>query len=272
MRIRWAALSTALVLGAAAVASCERAVVFDLGPAGYSASVELFAEGAREVSVDPRARAAAVPYVLPGPADAWAGAVPHALRFRLGPPPRGGWALDLDAVETHDHAPPRLAVQVDETVVTRIQTRAGTGLPPPHENRGVRAHYRVRIPASARAGVTDLLVVNEAGSWVMWERLRLVEARRSITWTRWGLPGPPPPLSGALLAGGLAALVVGAVRRTPPRPRTAALAGLLILLLGASYAGQGRAALAPLGLWLLAAGVLLVVPPLARWAGARAMR
>jgi hypothetical protein len=156
-------------LAAVATAGFDRDVLFDVRPAPYTESIRLFTEGARDLDVDPGEPDGALPYVLPGPADAWAGGTAHTLRFRLGALPRPA-LLRLHAVETHDAAPPRLTVRLDGTAVRTVVTRPGTGTPPPHKARGSRSRYTVRIPGGA-AGPSLLTISNEHGSWIAWERI-----------------------------------------------------------------------------------------------------
>src|SRR5207249_4141534 len=100
-------------------------------------------------------------------------------------------------------------VSANNRAVGGVQTRRGTGSPPPHDTRGVRSHYRVTIPRAALGAGGDLLlsITNGTGSWVMWERIRLVEPN-FFAWANLGLPGRPPALSGLLLAGSLGGLLL----------------------------------------------------------------
>lgn len=262
----WVGLSVLLAVIAVAAAGVDRKVIFDLAPAGYQRSVELFASWVRDIEIEPGVPGAELPHILPGPLDRWAGGLPHALRFRLRARPAGGLVLHLHAVETHEAAPPRLAVEVNGVALASVQMQPGTGLPPPHEARGVRSHYSVRIPdrALAGAGEVSLGLSNGAGSWVMWERIRLVEAKRTFAWTALRRAGPPPRLSGAFLAASLGSALLAslhAARAPRVRWRIGGPAVALVLL-GLAYvvpAEVPRLASLPRWVWLaLPAGCLAV--------------
>ena len=122
----------------AVAAGFEPTVLFDLEHSGYRESVEIFAAGTRDLDLDPSRDDVRIPYILPGPVDPWAGSTSHALRFRLSRPPRRTLTLQLYAVETHDASPPVLSISLGDRELARLKTRPGTGLPPPHEQRGVR--------------------------------------------------------------------------------------------------------------------------------------
>jgi hypothetical protein len=207
----WRIAGLVLAIGAVVTAAYDRRVLFDLPASGYRASVERFAAGPPDVTVDAGSAGATVPYILPGPSDGWAGSAPHALRLTLARPPTRRLRLELRTVEIHDVAPPRLAVRADG-VARVVQTEPGTGLPPPHGERGTRRRYDVRIAPRAGPGPWSLSVTNEAGSWVMWERLRLVEEARRLDIAHLARREPLPPASLGALVAGLAVLLPGAVR------------------------------------------------------------
>ncbi len=243
---------------AAVAAGFEATGVFDLEPSGYRGSVETFTAGPRDIEVDVRSAGARIPYILPGPADAWAGSTRHALHFRLPSWPARPVTLHLDAAETHDVEPPVLSVSLGDRTVRDVRTRRGTGLPPPHGDRGTRSRYEVRIPPppAVLPGPAVLSVTNVAGSWIMWERVRLVEAP-AFALAHLGRAGGLPAPSAALLAVSLA-LVVLARRPTSRFIPTAATAALFVLLLAWSEVRPaGLPAPVPRYLWLTLAGLLV---------------
>ncbi len=285
----WACLALAGALAAMVASLVDRRVLFELRPARYAVWVEHFASGVRAVDVrtQPEAADTDLPYILPGPADSWAGGVPHTLRFRLPARPDGRLALDLWAVETHDELPPVLTIALDQVVVAVIHTRRGTGRPPPHRERGVRSHYRVTLPAAASRAAAEptLTITTTSGSWIMWERIRLTEGRPTPALGHLARAGPPPLLPALLLGASLAALVGGAVvGARHPQPADAipaqsgavvgVPAGLLLVLLGWATTAPDAAGVItrePRWVWIASPWLLVVLPPaLARLSAWRA--
>ncbi len=123
----------------------------------------------------------------PGPADSWAGGGAHAfkIRFELPQAPAGHYRLILDFVDTHAGLPPRLAIAINGTSLK-------FNLPPGHgdetlSNFKVGKHYTLEevFPASLlQAGTNQITVVNEEGSWAIYDALRLES----------GAPAPAEPL------------------------------------------------------------------------------
>jgi hypothetical protein len=244
----------------------------DLPAGSYQGAVELFATGTREVTVDASGSGAEIPYILPGPADRWAGSMEHTLRVHLPHPPGGRLVLRLRAAETHDVAPPKLVVRA-RNVVKTIQTRAGTGLPPPHEVRGVRSHYDVALPpAPPGPGPLILSITNVSGSWIMWERIQLVQLGPilAVEHLARGLLSAKP--AAAVLAGSLGALALLELRTGPRDSRRGrrgrlAACGLGLVLLGALFVrGGGLPSLGatPRWAWFELPWVLLMLRGLGR--------
>jgi hypothetical protein len=213
-------------------AGFDRARLLDLTPHGYDASVQLFMHGTRDVDVYPHQPDAFIPYILPGPLDAWAGNTAHTLRLRLGALPRPAM-LRLHAIETHDARPPHLTLRLNQTLIGTVDTRPGTGKPPPHQTHGVRSQYAIGVPASA-TGPSVLAITNDGGSWVMWERIELRETRSSFAWDHFGITGRPPlsvlGFLTASLGAALLARVVAGIRGRGAKVRLAAAAGVLALV------------------------------------------
>jgi hypothetical protein len=265
--LAWRRLGLVLALLAAVAAGHERAVLFDLGPEEYGRSVRAFSAGQGDVGVAARRPGARIPYVLPGPDDPWAGGVPHELRLVFARQPGRALRLYLEAVETHHAAPPLLVVTLDGRTLTTVRTRHGTGLPPPHAGRGTRSTYVVPIPADAVAGAADTLlsVRNEAGSWVMWRGIRLVEAHPSLALAHLGLTGRLPPLAAVLLLASAGSLAVAALPRALAAGRVPSLVhvggpvlGLVALALAAAAVFPDAV---PRWAWLLLPWLLVALPP-----------
>ena len=200
--------AVALAVVAGLLASRDRVVRVELAPAPYAASVERFTASQRDVLVDAAHPDASVPYVLPGPADRWAGSVPHALRVRLPLARPGGIRLDLHVLEAHEAAPPRLAIDAGGATV-HLVIRPGTGLPPPHVSRGIRQKHTVVLPDAG--GLPPVVtIVNEAGSWLAWERITVRDAGPTVAWANLARPGRLPPGSAALLLAALALTLAAA--------------------------------------------------------------
>lgn len=223
---------------AVAVSGVDRRVVFDLRPAGYDQSVKAFASGTRDVEVDPRSPNATTPFILPGPADQWAGGTAHTLRLRLPELPAGDLLLVLDAAATHDAVPPLLSLAVDHELVGIIRTSKGTGMPPREGAPTARSQYRVKIPRAhlALLGDSVLSVSNDAGSWIMFDRLRLVETDRRFAWSHLASRTPLPSPGAALLALSLGIVLSSILALSRGRRRSALLAvGAATLLLVAVH-------------------------------------
>jgi hypothetical protein len=200
--------------------------------------------------------------------DAWAGERPHALRLRIGPRPPRPLLLDLEAAETHDAHPPTLTVGVNQDVVTRVATLRGTGRPDAYRRPGVRSQYRTEIPEAALRNGRDLRirVANESGSWIMWKRIRLIEAGKRLAWTHLTYRVPPRGVAAALAAGSLVVLLIPGPDATRPgrrlrgfaRPAASALA---LILLGSAATGRGSVlASMPRWAWLAPPWLLLLAP------------
>jgi len=276
----WMGLTVGFALTAAVVGALARTVIFSLTPEGQGKLAKRFAAGAREVEVDPWKPWARIPRLLPGPADVWAGGTAHALRFPLGSRPVRRLVLYLSVGATPDEAPPRLRVVVNETAVTAVDVRPGTGVPSRHAEGDVHLRYKIRIPAAALGDGTDirLSIVNESGSSVTWERIRLIEAKPTLTWAHLGRRGQLPPETAAFLAASLGTLLLWSVAsaageslaRRVLRATGPALA--LMFLIVAFVLPRDSALVAPIPrwLWLALPWVLLIFRPRSLRRGVRA--
>jgi spermidine synthase len=242
---RWRFAGVAALLLGVVAAGFSPPAVFELTGRDYQRWVERFSAGQDEVAVDVESRGDRIPYILPGPADGWAGGRHHRLRIQFAAPARDS-LLVLAVPDAHEKSPPRLVVSANGHEVARVRIRPGKGLPPPHEGAGPTREYAVKIPAAVLdpSGRQSLTVTNLEGSWATFSALSLHTTRPAFALGNYLDLSPPPRFSLPLLAVGLIALLVADGR--PIRHRKAALVfvvagiGLLAFLESASRpAGSG---------------------------------
>ncbi|MDE3066215.1 MAG: hypothetical protein KGJ60_01550 [Verrucomicrobiota bacterium] len=128
------------------------------------------------------------PYVLPGPADAWAGNKPHTftIHFRIPQPAPGYYQLALDFVSTHPAAPPRLAIAINGEKIERQLPRGSTDDALTHPKVGKHCSLRQIIPSALlRAGDNTIALSDNNGSWALFDDVRLES----------GVPPPSETLS-----------------------------------------------------------------------------
>ena len=116
------------------------------------------------------------PWIQPGPADAWAGSRPHVFKitFDLPEVAAGYYRLVLDFVDTHATEVPGFTLGINGTVVK-------FRLPPGHgdeslSNPKVGKNYSLQqvFPATLlHAGKNTITLVNDQGSWVLYDDVRL---------------------------------------------------------------------------------------------------
>lgn len=143
-----------------------------------------------------------LPFILPGPTDAWAGGTAHplVLRFRLAEPPDEDGCLLVDLVAAHGQSPPTLRVAINDQAVERT-LRPGPGdrvLADPAAGR--RQVVAVTFPASCfRAGNNTITLTAVRGSWILFDaiELGLVGGRRAPALTNLRLVPRPVRLRGA---------------------------------------------------------------------------
>ena len=144
---------------------------FALGPGGYGRYDDdgLFVVGQSDPVYD-------WPYVHPGPDDAWAGGREHvfAVHFGLKHPPVDPVRLVIDLADTHSFNPPHLTARVNGKPLLQHETPSGgsdasiRGEPA----KGKPHQLSVEIAAEMlRAGDNQIEIVNEAGSWVLYDAL-----------------------------------------------------------------------------------------------------
>ncbi len=209
----WTAAAVVCALIAVVVAGVARHVVFDLVAEDHARSVARFASGAGEIDVDPRTPWAQLPWILPGPNDAWAGGTVHALTLPLGRRPLRALVLYVNVDDPRTLQPPaslvrreaavppapstapaRLEVAVNGAPVATLDPRAATGRPAAGPDPNTRRRHRVEIPARALGDGASVRIslTNRAGPGIALERLRLVEATPTFGWGHWRRRGRVP--------------------------------------------------------------------------------
>lgn len=182
------------------------AAEFALAPGGYARYTD------DSVFVAGRSLAGDWPYALPGPDDAWAGARVHEDEIDFGVAEVAASAharLVLDLVGTQAQRPPRLEILLNGKPIATRALPGGTGDDPieGHPERGRPVHAEFEFPTSSlQKGTNRLTIRNAAGSWAVFDALR-IEAD--------GVTGAPV-LPGIRLE---ALPSVQAVLRTPAGPR-----------------------------------------------------
>jgi alpha-mannosidase len=174
----WALRLLFAVLAVATVRAAEPTVVWQIGTVdGRPAE---FALGQREeFAAFPKAFPEGVaflvgssepsrhfPYIHPGPMDAWAGSRAHsfAISFELPSQPSGTYLLLVALCRSHYAYPPTLAVEVNGEKVGEVVT----------EKDGHRQEAYLVLPtARLRPARNELRIVNPAGSWAVYDALRL---------------------------------------------------------------------------------------------------
>ncbi len=117
------------------------------------------------------------PYVHPGPSDDWAGGVANAftILFGLKQPPSGECVLGVALVDTQEKNPPKLKVDVNGRVFEKdLPPGAGDDSVRGQPAKGKPQRFEVAFPAGLlKAGDNAIRIVNEEGSWVLYDALSL---------------------------------------------------------------------------------------------------
>jgi hypothetical protein len=131
----------------------------------YSAFPKQFPDGVAFV-IGSSDTARHFPYIHPGPMDAWAGSRSHAytITFDLRGEPTGTYLLLVALCRSHYAYPPTLAIEVGGEKCGEVVT----------EKDGHRQQAYVMLPAARlRPGKNELRIVNPAGSWAVYDSIRL---------------------------------------------------------------------------------------------------
>lgn len=118
------------------------------------------------------------PYVQPGPADAWAGGVPHTFSvvFGLAVPGReGACRVRLGLLDAHAGAPPRLVVAVNGRPFERnVAAGAGDASVRGQPETGKRQTVEIEFPAELLvAGDNHLQITTVGGAWMLYDGVSL---------------------------------------------------------------------------------------------------
>jgi alpha-mannosidase len=118
------------------------------------------------------------PYVQPGPADSWAGTRRHTFTIRFGlknAPPSGSCRLNLDLLDSHSLAPPRLRIEINGHPFERaLGPGGGDASIDGRPEQGKPAKVAVKFPAELlRSGDNEIRITTLEGSWMLYDGVRL---------------------------------------------------------------------------------------------------
>ena len=119
------------------------------------------------------------PFIQPGPNDDWAGLKAHPFRiiFNVKKTPRTGYRLFVNLVDTHPAGPPTLSVKINGHECPAVALPAGKGdasLTNPKDGRPVKKAF-VFPPAWMKRGSNELVLTTTAGSWMLYDSVKLEE-------------------------------------------------------------------------------------------------
>jgi alpha-mannosidase len=108
------------------------------------------------------------PFVLPGPADVWAGSKSHTLKVRFdlpaAPAADAAYLFTLRLCLTHYEMPPVLEISAGGAARIKVET--------PKDVRGFVKAWKLP-PATLRAGANEISIRNLGGSWAELDSLKL---------------------------------------------------------------------------------------------------
>ena len=116
------------------------------------------------------------PFIHPGPTDAWAGSRSHAFKIRFALPDvlPGHYRLVVDFVSTHGASPPRLAIDINGTQLSRTLPPGSGDAALTNPKTGKNYSLQQLLPSSLlHAGTNSITLINTAGSWALYDDLRL---------------------------------------------------------------------------------------------------
>ena len=120
-----------------------------------------------------------LPYVLPGPADQWAGSKRHSVVIVFGLKPikvNGELVLDIKFADAQDSIPPKITTYCNHHLISVFQSPAGGGDDSIHGvfTHAVSSEMKVQIPSNdVLPGNNVIRIVNGEGSWILFKSLRL---------------------------------------------------------------------------------------------------
>jgi alpha-mannosidase len=117
------------------------------------------------------------PYILPGPADAWAGHRSHTFTIHFQAPAAASnicCRLSVDFVSTHDSAPPLLAIGINGEKIGRLLPKGSTEEALSNPRAGKNCSIQQLIPAALfHAGDNTITLSSDSGSWALFDDVRL---------------------------------------------------------------------------------------------------
>jgi alpha-mannosidase len=118
------------------------------------------------------------PYVHPGPADAWAGAKPHTFIVLFGlkaVPAAGTCRLQVNLIDQHGTAPPKLRVEVNGKGFERsLPPGAGDASIHGEPSKGRPSEFAVPFSANVlKTGDNEVRITTLSGSWMLYDSIAL---------------------------------------------------------------------------------------------------
>lgn len=238
LRPYWLAATAVSVLLGLVASGFAPPVVLDLIGRGRERWTERFGTGQDEAVIWVADADGALPYILPGPADQWAGGKPHRVEVHF-TAPRRPLFVAIRIADAHELSPLLvLSVNGQEAGLIRVkrQLRADGG----DQERAHPSSHRMAIPAAfmSAGGNQTLTIENRQGAWVLLAELQVLDATSTFSPAHYLAPGPPP--RPALLALGIGLLAFWVADRRPAREK-----GLSLLLLAGGLGMLALLALAP---------------------------
>lgn len=187
--LRQLIMSAACILGTGLLAGAQNHVVWQIGEKddsfrefavaekGYNGISKVFPEGMAVYSVG-QSDLSAVPFVIPGPDDDWAGRRRGTLLVRFNVADQtlpSKLTLIMDMVAVHASHPPRLQVEINDF---SSEIRLPAGNDNDFLNKRIFTQKSVTVTldipsASLRQGDNVLRITNVAGSWTVLDDIRL---------------------------------------------------------------------------------------------------
>ncbi|WP_051703920.1 glycoside hydrolase domain-containing protein [Glycomyces sp. NRRL B-16210] len=159
------------------------AAEFALAPRSYGDYPDRFSEGV-DFTVGEDDPAADWSYIHPGPNDSWASGASSdfTLRFTLDEVPAEGLTLTAWLLDTHQSAPPSIAIALNGHDPTTVETARGGGDGYRWESGssaadGIRpSQFEVVLPADQlTAGENTVTLANTGGSWLVYDAIGIRE-------------------------------------------------------------------------------------------------
>jgi hypothetical protein len=118
------------------------------------------------------------PFIQPGTTDAWSplGGKPSTIRFTLGEPPRGAYALRVEFVDTQGGVPPRYVVAVGGRTCGFQLARGGGDASLTDPRAGKPLRVELALPARLfKRGTNEIQLTCTDGSWVQYDAITLLQ-------------------------------------------------------------------------------------------------